>query len=132
MRSAGASHAEAGLRLRLPRPSSRPALMASVPPIWRLGIGAGGAACAAVVINEQELPSAVDREAFAEAFRLTRREAQVAALIGEGESIERIGATLGLGPGTVRNHLKRIFAKTDAHSQSALVARVRGFAGPLR
>ena len=89
------------------------------------------AASVAIVINEPDAPAAVDREALAETFRLTQREAEIAALMGEGEGIGRIGAALGLSPGTVRNHLKRIFAKTDSHSQAALVGLLRGFTAPI-
>jgi DNA-binding CsgD family transcriptional regulator len=126
---AAAGHAR--LRLHLARPSRRPSMIATLLPIWRLGIGGGGAACVAVVIDEPDAPFAFDSETLSEAFQLTRREAEVAALIGEGQSIGQIVAALGLSPGTVRNHLKRIFVKTDTHSQAALVGLLRGFAKPV-
>jgi DNA-binding CsgD family transcriptional regulator len=37
---------------------------------------------------------------------------------------------LGLGIGTARHHLKRVFEKTGVHSQVKLVALLRGFVNP--
>lgn len=55
--------------------------------------------------------------------RLTRREAQVAALLVQGMDTEAIAASLGIGAGTVRNHRKHLYAKLNAGSQGALFAR---------
>jgi DNA-binding CsgD family transcriptional regulator len=38
-----------------------------------------------------------------------------------------VAAQLGIGLGTVRHHLKRLFDKTGTHSQSAFIARLLGF-----
>jgi DNA-binding CsgD family transcriptional regulator len=83
----------------------------------------------AIFIDEPDAPVYIDRRAVAEAFRLTRRETEIATLVGEGYELSRIANTLELGVGTVRNHLKRVFSKTDQHSQAALAALIRGFPG---
>ena len=57
-----------------------------------------------------------------QALGLTEREAQIAALLAEGSSLPTIAERLRLGLGTVRNHLKSIFAKTETRRQGELVA----------
>jgi DNA-binding CsgD family transcriptional regulator len=56
------------------------------------------------------------------AFGLTPAEARLASIIAKGRSPEQAAGTLGISPGTARNHLKEIFGKTDTHRQSELVA----------
>jgi DNA-binding CsgD family transcriptional regulator len=46
--------------------------------------------------------------------------------------MREIAIALGLGVGTVRHHLKRIFHKTGANGQAKLVALLRNFIDPLR
>lgn len=53
---------------------------------------------------------------------LTEREAQIATLLAEGLSLPTIGKRLHLGLGTIRNHLKSIFGKTETRRQGELVA----------
>jgi diacylglycerol kinase family enzyme/DNA-binding CsgD family transcriptional regulator len=116
-------------RIRIERPSHRPALLLTVLPIWRLGAGVPGAGTprAVIFITEPDAPLPIDRLAIAEAFRLTRRESEIAALLADGLDLETIAARLGAGRGTVRDHLKHLFQKTGARSQVALVALLRGF-----
>lgn len=120
------------LRLRLDRPSLRPALMATLMPVWRLRAEhmSGDAPRVAIFLKELAAPLRIDNMAVAEAFRLTRREAEVAALIGAGYDLERIAGMLDMGLATVRSHLKRVFSKTGMHRQSALASLVRGLADP--
>lgn len=54
-------------------------------------------------------------------FDLTRREAEVMSLIGEGRHLQEIGVTLGIATETVRYHVKSIFIKTGTTRQSELV-----------
>ena len=60
--------------------------------------------------------------AIRQAFGLTEREAQIATLLAEGLSLPMIAERLRLGLGTVRNHLKSIFGKTETRRQGELVA----------
>jgi DNA-binding CsgD family transcriptional regulator len=55
---------------------------------------------------------------------VTRREAEVAALLAEGQEIRDIACRLSISEHTVRQHLKCIFMKTDIHSQADLVRRI--------
>ena len=118
-----------GQRVRIERPSHRLPLLVSVLPIWRLGAVVPGAGVprVAIFITESDAPQPIDRLAIADTFRLTQRESEIAVLLAEGLDLEAIAARLGAGRGTVRGHLKRVFGKTGARSQSALVALLRGF-----
>jgi DNA-binding CsgD family transcriptional regulator len=49
-------------------------------------------------------------------------------LLADGLAVDAIAIRLGVGRGTVRSHLVRLFDKTGARSQTALIALVRGFA----
>ena len=114
---------------RLPRTSHRLPLRVAVIPLWRLegSAPAGSAARVALFVKETDGPRTVDREALADVFRLTARESEIAALLISGTDLVAVAAQLGIGLGTVRHHLKRLFDKTDTHSQSALIARLLGF-----
>lgn len=119
----------AALRLRLQRPSLRPALRVTLTSAWRLdpdnpGPGTGSVA---MLVSEPDAPAPIDKEALADNFHLTRREADVACLLASGADVPAIAAALGLGVGTVRFHLKHAFQKTGTANQAALVALVRGF-----
>ena len=48
-------------------------------------------------------------------------------LIGDGFDLQAVASQLGLGPATVRYHVKNVFEKAGVRSQAALVALLRGF-----
>ena len=54
-------------------------------------------------------------------FGLTPAETRVAAAIAEGSTLNEIAESTKCAIGTVRVHLRRIMAKTGAHSQAQLV-----------
>ena len=116
-------------RIWLARPSHRPALLLSLIPLARPGTVVPGtrAPRVAIFITEPDAPAVLDRIAMADAYRLTQRESDVALLLADGLTVDAIAARLGVGRGTVRSHLVRLFDKTGAHSQTALVALLRGF-----
>jgi DNA-binding CsgD family transcriptional regulator/PAS domain-containing protein len=114
-------------RFRLSRRSGRPPLMLRVVAASNLGLDAGRSGAVVVFLSEPDAVRPVDREAIAEAFGLTRREAEVAALLANGASPSAIAAELGLGTASVRVYLKRIYNKTEVRTQAALVAMIRGF-----
>ncbi|MBV8596627.1 MAG: helix-turn-helix transcriptional regulator [Candidatus Eremiobacteraeota bacterium] len=59
-------------------------------------------------------------------YRLTPREAEVAALVLRGFSNRRIADSLVLTEYTVEDHLKRIFAKVGVRSRSSLASKILG------
>jgi DNA-binding CsgD family transcriptional regulator len=124
--AAAAAPAIAGRRLRLERRSQRPPLLLTVLPIAPPGAGSPSL-CAprvAIFIKELDAPAAIDRTALREAFGLTARESEVAALLAGGFDLDVIAARLRVGRSTVRSHLVHVFEKTNVHSQAALVALV--------
>lgn len=56
---------------------------------------------------------------------LTRREAEVLALVAEGRSNKEIAAILFISVNTVRNHLARMGKRLNTGSRTELVARAR-------
>src|SRR5688572_13103798 len=66
----------------------------------------------------EELPSSV------ESPPLTPREREIAELIAEGLSNERIAEQLVLTPGTVANHVARILAKLGVQSRVQVAVNV--------
>ena len=59
---------------------------------------------------------------LAKTFRLTPSEARLACVIARGASPEIAARELKISRETARNQLKSVFAKTDTHRQSELVA----------
>ena len=62
--------------------------------------------------------------ALMDGFGLTRREAELTALLACGSSLTDAAPALGMSRETARHHLKQIFQKTDTHRQAQLVALV--------
>lgn len=58
---------------------------------------------------------------------LTRREKEVAALIGQGLSNKEIAIDLSIGPSTVKNHVHSILEKLNVRRRSAVVHQLREF-----
>ncbi|WP_420585308.1 helix-turn-helix transcriptional regulator [Ruegeria sp.] len=56
--------------------------------------------------------------------KLTRAEWRVCVLISRGLSAQAIGAELGIGPATVRTHLKHVYSKTGLDSFHMLARRL--------
>lgn len=84
------------------------------------------ATAAVVVVTQPDRPrSGPLPDIIRQAFDLTVREAQIASLLAGGSSLSSIAESLQLGIGTVRNHLKSIFAKTDTRRQGELIAVLR-------
>lgn len=52
---------------------------------------------------------------------LTRREQEIAQLVSEGLTTKQIAARAFISENTVKQHLKRVFAKTDVNTRAELV-----------
>jgi DNA-binding CsgD family transcriptional regulator len=55
---------------------------------------------------------------------LSARELEIARMIARGHTNRTIAAVLEISPWTVSTHLRRVFAKLDVGSRSAMVARL--------
>ncbi len=62
--------------------------------------------------------------AMATAWGLTLTEAKVTLSLAEGRSPSQIAEALGIAVGTVRVHLRNVYAKTETAGQRELVQRV--------
>jgi DNA-binding CsgD family transcriptional regulator len=119
--------------LRLPRPSGAADLQALVCPLPPLALALGfSRPAAAVFVHDPDRPClAGTPHALQQFFGLTAAEAEVLALIVEGNSVQDSAECLGVSVSTVRTHLKRIMVKTGAARQSDLVRMVLRGPGPL-
>jgi DNA-binding CsgD family transcriptional regulator/PAS domain-containing protein len=125
-----AAHSTAGgvHKLRIPRTAAKLPLLLDIMSVARISPAEGRhTPCVVIFITEPDAPPDIDREALADSYRLTPREAEIATLLAAGANIEVIAARLSLAVGTVRFNLKRVFEKTGARSQAAVVALARGF-----
>lgn len=61
--------------------------------------------------------------------RLTKRERQVAMLLGEGRTSKEIARLLGLSPRTVETHRARLQQKLEVRNTAECVARLSGLPG---
>ena len=59
--------------------------------------------------------------------RLTPRQREILAMLGDGHAVKAIAQRLGLMETTVRNHVRLLFVALGAHSQLEAVARARAF-----
>ncbi len=66
----------------------------------------------------------------AEVFDLSPAQVKVTALILSGHDMPQIAERLGIAANTARTHLSRIFDKTGARTQAAVVSRVLGLDPP--
>ena len=57
------------------------------------------------------------------AASLTPRDMEILGLLVQGQSNRQIGMQVRLGPGTVRNHLSRIFRKLGVSSRTEAAVR---------
>jgi DNA-binding CsgD family transcriptional regulator len=78
------------------------------------------------VIMESPAPSAPEGELpkLELGDLLTRRELQVALLVAEGNCDKQIARRLGISGYTVREHIRRTFAKLNVSRRAAIVAHV--------
>lgn len=117
------------LRFSVARCFPRPPWLLSVLPIaLDGGLDGSGAGNAAISIVESDVRTRIDPASAADYFLLTPREADVAALLAAGSNSREAARALHIRIGTVRTHLKSLFEKTGARSQTALALKLQAFA----
>lgn len=97
----------------------------------RRSTGVSYAAAAAMFVQKAALDTRSPPEAIARTYRLTAMEVRVLLAIVEVGGAPEVAETLGIGEGTVKTHLKRLYAKTGARRQADLVKLFAGYASPL-
>jgi DNA-binding CsgD family transcriptional regulator len=115
------------LHLSIARPSARPPWLVSILPIAPDGF-ASTTGYVAISITESDLRTRIDPASAAGYFLLTPREADVAALLAAGRNCREAASALHIRIGTVRTHLKSLFEKTGARSQTAQALKLQAFA----
>jgi DNA-binding CsgD family transcriptional regulator len=93
--------------------------------------GVSYAAAAALFVQKATLATRSPPEAIAKTYRLTPMEVRVLLAIVEVGGAPQVAETLGIGEGTVKTHLKRLYQKTGARRQADLVKLFAGYASPL-
>ena len=84
-----------------------------------------------VVLYDSADSRPVDVTLLKQTYGLTAAEARVCSLLASGANAQQLAQTLGIAQGTVRIHLKRIYAKTGSKRQAELIRLVLRSA-PLR
>ncbi len=89
------------------------------------------AAAAVLFVQKAALATRSPPEVIAKTYRLTAMEVRVLLAIVEVGGAPQVAETLGIGEGTVKTHLKRLFEKTGARRQADLVKIFAGYTSPL-
>jgi DNA-binding CsgD family transcriptional regulator len=97
----------------------------------RRSAGVSYAAAAALFVQKAALATRSPPEAIAKTYRLTPMELRVLLAIVEVGGAPQVAETLGIGEGTVKTHLKRLYEKTGARRQADLVKLFAGYTSPL-
>ncbi len=113
--------------IRVARPRSRSPIIVSIFPLPKVRRSLAPFEAAALVhlIDPQKRPRDT-RALYRQAFGLSDRETELAALIMSGHSPESAAAVLDIAVPTVRLHLRRLFQKTETGRQSELVRLLGG------
>jgi DNA-binding CsgD family transcriptional regulator len=108
--------------MRLTRPSGKLPLIAICYPLVRSSrMLAPVEAAALITIIDPNMRPMAPKALYREAFGLTAREAELAALLMSGHSVDSAAASLGMAMPTVRTHMRRLFEKTATSGQAALI-----------
>ena len=75
-----------------------------------------------LTLTDLDEKGAASIDGLQRAFGLSASEARVASALTEGDTVEKIAATLRVSPFTVKSHLGAIFVKTGTNRQGELVA----------
>jgi DNA-binding CsgD family transcriptional regulator len=97
----------------------------------RRGAGVSYAAAAVLFVQKAALARRSPPEVIAKTYRLTAMEVRVLLAIVEVGGAPQVAEALGIGEGTVKTHLKRLFEKTGARRQADLVKIFAGYTSPL-
>lgn len=77
-----------------------------------------------MIVADPDMRMSPDATILRDLFELTPREAELAALLANGHSVEEAAVALGVGSATARTHLSAVFRKTATRRQGELVGLV--------
>jgi DNA-binding CsgD family transcriptional regulator len=69
------------------------------------------------------------QQTFAQFYKLSKREEQVLFCLLEGRTSKQVAKKLFISEGTAKNHVLKIFKKTNTHSRFSLLALYNKFPG---
>ena len=76
---------------------------------------------AVALITDPERQPLASKDVLMQAYKLTRKEALLAAKLFEGKSLDQAAQELAITYETARTHLRRIFSKTGTSRQAQLI-----------
>jgi len=86
----------------------------------------GSAASGALVVTIEESSATERLELFGRAFGLSAREYELLSLLATGSDTRAMARQMSLSEHTIQDHLKSIFAKTQASDRITLLSRALG------
>jgi DNA-binding CsgD family transcriptional regulator len=113
----------------LQRPNELP-LVVHAHPIVRRASDVFQGACGLLLISDPSEDRALDTKILQKMFQLTPSEIRVSSGLAKGLDTQQIANANGVGPDTVRYHLKSIFAKTSTRHQAQLVSLLSRLSEP--
>ena len=119
LRTATEVSPQLGYIITVPRATSRPLLLRTIR--FRADAKQESATAALIVLDMEDCPRP-DERILRELFLLTPAEARLATGLSCGDNLHTISKELGVGIGTLRVQLKRIFWKTGTRRQGELIA----------
>ncbi|MEM9923367.1 MAG: helix-turn-helix transcriptional regulator [Cyanobacteria bacterium P01_D01_bin.50] len=84
-------------------------------------------ACMATLNSQETIFTSTlsDRERMPKAYRLTRREIQIAQLVARGLTNKEIGVELWITQNSVKQALKRMFRKLEVSSRTEMITKLQ-------
>lgn len=90
----------------------------------RFGLGILDEPMAVVFITDPDRPQEAPAELLQRLYGLTPTEARILEHLVDGKTLEGIANNLDVTVGTVRQHMKPVFQKTNTHRQAELIRKV--------
>jgi DNA-binding CsgD family transcriptional regulator len=89
-------------------------------------VSVSGQVGGSIVVTIEESSAAERLDVFSRAFGLTAREHELLALLATGSDTRGLARQMSLSEHTVQDHLKSIFAKTNARDRVTVLSRALG------
>lgn len=111
------------------RPGELP-LVVHAHPIVRRASDVFQGAAGLLLLSDPGEERGLDIKTIQKMFQLTPSEIRISTGLAKGLDTQQIATQHGIGPDTVRYHLKSIFAKTSTHHQAQLVSLLSRLSDP--